>query len=135
MSLYLLDTSIFSQPLRRKPVMRALEHWRDAGDATCRTSSVSVAEVEFGLNLEENATRWEKYNSILKDRLEVLNVDARVWAVFAKMKARQHKLGAVVADLDLLIAATAITHGLKVATLNAKDFSKIEGLAWEDWSK
>jgi tRNA(fMet)-specific endonuclease VapC len=115
--------------------MRALEHWRDAGDATCRTSIVSVAEVEFGLNLEGNATRWEKYNSILKDRLEVLNVDARVWAVFAKMKARQHKLGAVVADLDLLIAATAITHGLKVATLNAKDFSKIEGLAWEDWSK
>ena len=135
MSLYLLDTSIFSQPLRRKPVMRALERWRDAGDATCRTSIVSVAEVEFGLNLEENATRWEKYNSILKDRLEVLNVDARVWAFFAKMKARQHKLGAVVADLDLLIAATAITHGLKVATLNAKDFSKIEGLAWEDWSK
>lgn len=131
---YLLDTSVFSQPLRRKPVVRALERWRDAGDAACRTSIVSVAEVEFGLNLEENPSRQEKYEGVLKDRLEVLEVDAAAWAAFAKMKARQHKLGAVVADLDLLIAATAISHRLTVVTLNAKDFSKIESLAWEDWS-
>lgn len=132
---YLLDTSVYSQPLRRKPVLRALERWRDAGDAACRASVVSVAEVEFGLNLEENPARQEKYEGLLERRLEVLEVDAAVWAAFAKMKARQHKLGAVVADLDLLIAATAMTHRLTVATLNAKDFSKIEGLAWEDWSK
>ena len=77
---YLLDTSVYSQPLRRKPVLRALERWRDAGDAACRASVVSVAEVEFGLNLEENPARQEKYEGLLEGRLEVLEVDAAVWA-------------------------------------------------------
>ena len=36
--------------------------------------------------------------------------------------------------LDLMIAATALHHGLAVATLNARDFDGIPGLAVEDWS-
>ncbi len=40
-----------------------------------------------------------------------------------------------IADLDLLIAATALVHRLTVATLSVRDFSAVEGLAWEDWSK
>ena len=44
------------------------------------------------------------------------------------MKARQQKLGQTVADLDLLIAACAREQGLVVATLNYRDFSRIE-----DW--
>ena len=40
----------------------------------------------------------------------------------------------MVADLDLLIAATALVHDWTVATLNHADFSKIESLKWQDWS-
>lgn len=43
-------------------------------------------------------------------------------------------LGAIVADLDLLIAATAVHHQWTVATLNSRGFSRIEGIAWEEWS-
>jgi predicted nucleic acid-binding protein len=132
---YLLDTSVFSQPLRNKPVLRSLERWQAAGDARCRVSAVSVAEVEFGLHLEASSGRWQKYDALLRGRLEVLPTGSEVWEEFARRKARQHKLGRVVADLDLLIAATATHHGLIVATLNAKDFQKIDGLAWESWAE
>jgi len=37
--------------------------------------------------------------------------------------------------VDLLIAATAKTSGLILATLNARHFEGIEGLAVEDWSR
>lgn len=134
MPAYLLDTSVYSQPLRKKPVLRALERWRDAGDASCLVSIVSVAEVEFGLELEGNPARREKYRGILEGRLKVLESDAAVWSEFSKLKARQHSSGRTVADLDLLIAATAVSHRLTVATLNARDFSRIKGVAWEDWS-
>jgi tRNA(fMet)-specific endonuclease VapC len=33
-----------------------------------------------------------------------------------------------------MIAATAITHGLTLATLNRRDFRDIPGLTVEDWS-
>ena len=36
--------------------------------------------------------------------------------------------------VDRMIAATAITHGLTLATLNPRDFRDIPGLTVEDWS-
>ena len=36
--------------------------------------------------------------------------------------------------LEFLVAATAKTHGLTVATLNVRHFEGLHGLAVEDWS-
>lgn len=132
---YLLDTSVFSQPLRRKPVEAALIRWKEAGDSSCVVSAVTVAEVEYGLFLENQPRRREKFRFLLEGRLGVLETDAAVWMEFARRKARQKKAGREMADLDLLIAATALLHRLTVATLNTRDFAAVEGLAWEDWSK
>lgn len=132
---YLLDTSVYSQPLRRRPVMAALSRWREAADERCGISLVSVAEVEFGLHLEGRVERHERYRELLVGRLEMIPTNERVWQDFAKRKARQQILGLPVSDLDLLIACCAVCHGLTVATLNARDFARIEGCAWEDWSE
>jgi predicted nucleic acid-binding protein len=132
---YLLDTSVYSQPLRKRAVEAALVRWSDAGDAACAVSAVTVGEVEFGLRLEKRPQRRRKYEALLDGRLTVLPTSMDVWLEFARRKARQQVLGAPVADLDLLIAATALVNGLTVATLNVTDFARIEGLSWEDWSK
>ena len=132
---FLLDTSVYSQPLRNRPVMHALHRWQSEGDARCAVSLVSLGEVEWGLHYEDNPERWEKYTALLKDRLEVHATDPGVWSLFARMKARQRRLGEPISDLDLLIAATARANALTVATLNSRDFSRIEGLVWEDWSR
>lgn len=131
---YLLDTSVYSQPLRRSPVMKALERWQEVSDSACAIAQVTVGEIEWGLHYEDNPQLWKKYTALLQDRLHTFETSANVWSVFSKMKARQQKLGQVVSDLDLLIAATAKEQGLTVATLNSRDFSRIEGLAWENWS-
>ncbi|YCM43343.1 type II toxin-antitoxin system VapC family toxin [Verrucomicrobiaceae bacterium 227] len=130
---WLLDTSVFSQPLKKSPDQSALERWKKAGDRSCFTSIVVTAEVEWGLLAIGSARLWSGYRQLLEDRLEVLETGANVWQRFSEMKARQQKIGRKVGDLDLLIAATASTHGLTVATLNHRDFARIEGLAWEDW--
>jgi len=114
--------------------MNALQRWQGAGDSECQVSLVSVSEVEWGLHYENNQRRWKKYAALLENRLEICETGANIWSLFAKMKARQRLLGEVVSDLDLLIAATAKTNALTVATLNSRDFSRIEGLAWENWS-
>ena len=131
---YLLDTSVFSQPLRNRPIRPCLLRWQEAGDAACGVCAVVIAEVEFGLRLEACEKRWQKYRSLLDGRLISLEMDTAVWTEFSGMKARQQRIGETVADLDLLIAACATRYGMIVATLNRKDFSRIESLAWEDWS-
>lgn len=131
---FLLDTSVYSQALRRKPVHNALRHWQEVGDSQCALSAVTAGEIEWGLHYEDNPVRWKKYATLLENRLEILPITQNVWSIFAKMKARQQRLGEPISDLDLLIAATARAHSLTVATLNVNDFSRIEGLAWENWS-
>ncbi|MCC5844209.1 MAG: type II toxin-antitoxin system VapC family toxin [Verrucomicrobia bacterium] len=130
---YLLDTSVYSQPLRRKPVISALKHWAKAGDSNCKISVVTLAEIEFGLELERSTARQTQYESLLQNRLEIVPCGMQIWQRFARVKARQQKIGRVVADLDLLIASTAMVFDWTVATLNHHDFSKIENLKWEDW--
>lgn len=131
---YLLDTSVYSQPLRRRPVIKALERWQEVGDDACAVAQVTIGEIEWGLHYENNPRRWEQYAALLQNRLTSYETGTGVWSLFARMKARQQRLGEPVSDLDLLIAATAKEQGLTIATLNSRDFSRIEGLAWENWS-
>jgi tRNA(fMet)-specific endonuclease VapC len=131
---YLLDTSVYSQPLRTSRVESALRRWSEAGDSVCAISVVTIAEVEWGLYKQPSAWRWGFYEEKLISRLEVLPADGPVWREFSRMKATQTALGRPVPDLDLLIAATAAHHGLRLATLDLRHFSLIQGLKVEDWS-
>lgn len=49
--------------------------------------------------------------------------------------ASLRKKGTPVDDIDILIAGIAIANNLTLATNNRRDFSKIEGLEIEDWSR
>lgn len=132
---WLLDTSVYSQLLRRQAVVPALERWQSVGDKACRISAATRAEIEWGLHFEDNPRRWKLYREQLRTRLDCLPTDEAVWSQFSVIKARQRRIGEAVSDLDMIIAATAIRHELIVATLNTRDFARIEGLRWEDWSR
>ena len=132
---FLLDTSVYSQPLKNRPVVTALRHWMRAGDENCFTCDVCLAEVEYGLLKENNPARREKFDALLRCRLENLPVDRATWLQFSRMKATQELSGKPVNDLDLLIAATSVRYELTLATLNARHFRKIIGLRSEDWSQ
>ncbi len=130
---YLLDTDVYSQALRRQPDPVATRRWQRVGDSACVVSIVSVAEVEWGLHKLASPSAWTRYETLLKPRLVIAPSDAAVWAQFARLKAVQMGNGRPVADLDLLIAATAVALGVTVATRNVRHFSLIEGLPVEDW--
>lgn len=131
---FLLDTSVFSQPLRKQPDIAQLTRWNEVGDAACAVSIVTLAEVEWGLHKAGVDRWWSLYREHLQKRLSVLPAPPELWAEFARLKARQSAAGRPVADLDLLIAATAIHHDLTLVTNNLRHFSLVEGLSLEDWS-
>lgn len=131
---YLLDTSVFSQPIRPHPLAACQKRWQQFGDAKLAVPTMAIAEIEYGLFLKNSDKLWTAYRTILKDRLTTFDFTASVASVFGEMKARQAHLGKPVDDFDLAIAATAVAHDLTVATLNKRHFKLIEGLRWEDWS-
>ncbi|MEO8286704.1 MAG: PIN domain-containing protein [Chloroflexota bacterium] len=49
--------------------------------------------------------------------------------------ANLYKLGTLITDADILIAATAQVHGLVMVTYNEKHFNRVSGLQIENWSR
>ena len=131
---HLLDTSVLSQPVKDRPLELALERWSRLGDSAVSTSAVCVAEILQGLELRASEKYWRRYRELLLDRYLVLPFDAAVAETFARLFADLSRSGTPKPALDLQIAATAKHHGLIVATLNARDFTGIPGVAVEDWT-
>jgi len=65
----------------------------------------------------------------------VLELDEQVLDRASEIWAYLRRAGQPIGDNDPIIAATALHHGLAVATRNYTHFSRIPGLAVEDWSK
>jgi predicted nucleic acid-binding protein len=131
---HLLDSSVFSQPIKDKPVQAALDRWSLLGDAAVCTAAMCLAEVLQGLKQRDSKKYWRRYHEFLEDRYEVLPFDTAVADTFASLSADLLKMGNRKPAVDLFIAATAKHNSLIVATLNTRDFVGIPGLAVEDWS-
>lgn len=132
---HLLDTSVYSQPVRRTrhPVVAA--RWQALDAAAVVVSAVCEAELLYGLQKNGSPQMRETYDTILKGRFPVLPVDSDVAATYADLRTECERRGITIAGMDLLIAATAMKHGLIVATLNISHFAAIPGLSVEDWSQ
>jgi predicted nucleic acid-binding protein len=108
--------------------------WKAIGDASLCVSVLCEAEVLQGLEAKGSERLWDRYHSLLEGRLPVLDVTveiARTYAILAGGLIRSGKPRPVV---DLLLATTARSSGLVLATLNPRHFTGIEGLVVEDWS-
>lgn len=121
----LLDTVILSELRKRQPAP-AVVHWlRKFRDDDLFLSVVSIGEIERGIELKRKSdpafagslSRWlEDLLRLYGDRaLPVTPSIARRWGTLSAQLGN--------GGSDLLIAATALTHGLRVATRNVRHFA------------
>jgi hypothetical protein len=127
----LLDTCIYSQPLRRNPDPAVLGWWRKQNEKDFCISAFTVSEVLFGLEIADSERLAALYDGILKNRYPVLAFDADCAAVYARLLADAKRRGRPYPVIDLCIAAVALAKGLVLATLNDADFEGIPGLKIE----
>ena len=69
----------------------------------------------------------------LRALLDVLDFDEASAETYGRLRVDLRRLGVTVAPPDLIIASTAMTHGLAIVTHNTSDFDSIPGLIVEDW--
>ena len=97
-------------------------------------SEITLADLKFGV---ENSDKKEKNQKALDNFLTGVKIVPIFHSLdlYAKEKARLRKVGNLIDDFDLLIAATAITHNLVMVTNNTEHFKRIKGIVLEDWAK
>jgi tRNA(fMet)-specific endonuclease VapC len=75
-----------------------------------------------------------KLNDFLKS-FDTIDIDNQIAETAGKIRSDLDKKGIPIGPYDVLIGATALTKKHALITHNVKEFSRIEGLAIEDWEK
>lgn len=130
---YLVDANVLSEPTKPMPAA-AVVAWLRRQERELAVSPVVLGEIEYGILLlpaGRRRQRLEAWFAAGVTRLRVLDFDSTTGATWARLLARLKKKGRAMPLKDSLIAATALTHQLTVATRNTADF-RSAGVAVEN---
>lgn len=121
----LLDTVVLSELRKARPSTAVVRWLSNQRDSDLFLSVVSLGEIERGIEMKR--TSDPAFADVLErwlDDLVHLYGD-RILPVTPAVARRWGKLAANIGNdsADLLIAATAIAHGLQVATRNVRHFA------------
>jgi toxin FitB len=126
--MYILDTNVISELRKAKKTHPNVKKWAERlPSASLYISVISVLELEIGILLIE--LRDKEQGAILREWMDrhvlptfsdrILSIDTAVAQRCATFHVPNPR-----SDRDALIAATALVHGLTVATRNVADFER-----------
>jgi toxin FitB len=121
---YLVDANVLSEATRAEPDQGVVE-WLRRNEAQLVVDPVVLGEVRFGILLLPRGarrSRLERWFDRGVGRMDCLPWDSAVGVRWAQLLADLRRRGRPMPVKDSLIAATALTHDLTIATLNARDF-------------
>jgi predicted nucleic acid-binding protein len=136
---WLLDTNVLSELRRPKPEPRVLEFVGGQPLDLLYVSAVTFAEIRFGIELvAEPGCRAElndwlglKVRPMFEQR--VLPVSENIMFKWRLLVEDGRKTGHTFSQPDLIIAATALHHGLTVVTRDVSDYQKARAPALNPW--
>lgn len=128
----LLDTDILSAILKRQPnaLMRGQRYLSD--HPRFSFSLMSRFEILRGLKARNATTQIFDFESFCAVS-EVLPLNEDVVIRASDTYAALYQSGKLIQDADLLIAATALAHGIVLASNNLSHFNRILGLSVDNW--
>lgn len=138
MSGILLDTNVLSELMRPKPATEVLAWFGRQQEATFFVSAVTRAEILLGIALLPEGKRRARLADAAEEMFaedfagRCLPFDDACAIEYAMLVGARIRRGNPISTEDGQIAATALFHGLLLATRNAKDFRYIDGLTVVD---
>lgn len=136
----LLDTNVVSEPLKLSADAAVLA-WIDAQlIETLYLSTISLAELRFGIAALPMGKRRDTLHTSLEQRIlplfsgRILAFDEAASNTYAVLRARARMEGKAIATADGYIAAIAMTHGLIVATRDTGPFEAAGLKVINPWS-
>jgi tRNA(fMet)-specific endonuclease VapC len=130
MSLYMLDTDISSYIIRKRPDS-LLQRFQKHAEVLC-VSVVTAAELQFGAEKAARPALSALVNEYLA-RLPILDWTQGIIAHYARIRTALERIGKPIGNMDLLIAAHAVSEGSTLVTNNLKHFGQVPGLKVELW--
>jgi tRNA(fMet)-specific endonuclease VapC len=98
-------------------------------------SSITVAELEYGISKSELVERNTKRLSNFLSRLTIVDFTAKSAQQYGTIRVSLERKGTPIGANDLLIASIAKSLDFILVTNNEREFSRVDGLKIENWTK
>ena len=121
---FLVDANVLSEATKPAPELKVLQ-WLRANEAELAVDPVILGEIRFGIDRMPPGQRRKRFELWFAEGVEnlvCLPIDAATGIRWAQLLAKLRASGNAMPFKDSLIAATALLHGLTVATRNVRDF-------------
>jgi predicted nucleic acid-binding protein len=125
----LLDTNVLSEWQKTQAAEAVVRFGEEIKHQNTMISVISVAELGYGvarLPLGRKRTELELWLANVENDYSgrILAIELETARVWANLVARLRGSGRKITEADAWIAATAIQHGLQLATRNVRDFAE-----------
>jgi toxin FitB len=137
---WLLDTNVLSELRRQKPDKKVLSFIATQSIETLFVSTITFAEIRFGIDMVADLHNREVLSDWLTHRVRpmfegrVLPVSEDVMFRWRVLVEEGRKVGHTFSQPDLIIAATALHHGLTVVTRDTVDFNRANVPMLNPWN-
>ena len=127
---WLLDTNILSELRRPRPEPKVVAFVAAQPLEQIYVSAVTFAEIRFGIESVKSVARRAELNDWLAHRVRpmfaqrVLPVTEDIMFKWRLLVEEGRKVGHTFSQPDLIIAATALHHGLTVVSRDKGDYAK-----------
>jgi len=129
--IYLLDTNIISESIKPKPNQGVMQWLSKIPSDDIMLSVLTIGEIRKGIEKisdkmrKQTLTQWLEIELIKQFQNRLIDIDK---AIADKWGYLCGQTKTPVPAVDALIAASALTHNLKIVTRNVKDFQHFPGL-------
>ena len=132
--MYLLDTNILSELIKKKPNPRLRRKLKLVPSVSLYTASICVMELRYGaLRRQDSGVLWSRIHDSIISRLQILSFGYEEALKAGEVLSNLHSIGQPIGLEDVLIGSIALSNSLTVVSANTKHFSRIPGLKVENW--
>lgn len=122
--IYLVDANVLSEPTKASPAAKVVD-WLRQNESELVLDPIILGEIRLGIHLLPAGKRRRRLQAWFEQgvaRIACLPWDAQTGLRWARLLADLRLTGKAMQIKDSLIAATALVHGLTIATRNVADF-------------
>jgi len=130
---YLIDTDIIIYSIKGNSLVN--NNFLKNENISKSISIITYGELLFGAKKSKNIEKKLAVVYRIKELFPIVLIDKAIIETFSELKVKSQRSGAIVDDMDLLIASTTLTMNSILVTNNEKHFQKIKGLKIENWNK
>jgi predicted nucleic acid-binding protein len=127
-----LDTDAISNLMRPRPSRMLLRRLAEVPADQQATTAITIGELAYGANRAGRGELYQRAMSLLAG-VRILPFDRDAAECYGRIRVELESNGVRLADPDLRIAATTLTHKAELVTGNIRHFERVRDLTVHDW--